>query len=120
MEKNMENSVMAVMQNMVKAQNDRDIIGLLRLVHRESPAYAPTQQVMMKVFENYRLKSNLSNVSIIGVDDEYAYIRACIQSVKIDDSDYRNNLTQTLVILRRCNNEWLIWMQVVISVMINE
>ncbi|MES2625145.1 MAG: hypothetical protein V4628_07695 [Pseudomonadota bacterium] len=97
--------------NFVECQNTQDLQGMLRLMHKESFAYPATQQVFMKLFAAFELRITLLHQAFIAIEGEYAYARIKIQTEKLTGPDFRNNITEFLLVFRLIGNTWKIWCQ---------
>jgi hypothetical protein len=92
-------------------QNEQDIQGILRLMHKESFAYKPTQQVFLRLFAAFELQTTLLSTVFLTSDEDYAYVRLKLRTEKIAGPDFKNNITEFLVVFRLINNVWKIWWQ---------
>jgi hypothetical protein len=95
----------------VRLQNAQDIQGILRLMHKESFAYRQTQQIFLKLFAAFELQATLVDAVFVARDDDYAYVRLQLRTEKIAGPDFKNNITEFLVVFRLIDNVWKIWWQ---------
>jgi hypothetical protein len=95
----------------VALKNAQDLQGILRLMHKESFAYMPTQQLLLKLFAAFELQTSLLSSVFIARDDDYAYVRIKLRTEKLAGPDFKNNVTEFLVVFRMRGNAWRIWCQ---------
>jgi hypothetical protein len=111
----MESAVADELQQMlaeqIRCQNEQDLQGVLRFIHKESFSYIPTQQLLMKLFATYQLQLSLLDRKLIAIDGDYAFLRFQLKSEKLDGPDFRDNIADSIVVFRRLNDQWKIWCQ---------
>jgi hypothetical protein len=107
----LETRLHEIIEQQVLFQNAQDLQGILRLMHQDSFAYAPSEQLLLRLFASYSLQFTLLGQKFIGVDEDLAYVRTSIKAEKIEGPEFKDNLTDSLVVFRCCNGEWKIWCQ---------
>ena len=95
----------------VELRNTQDLQGILRLMHQESFAYKPMQQVLLKLFTAFELQTVLLERVFIARENEYVYVRIKLRTEKIAGPDFKNNIAEFLVVFRIVGNVWKIWCQ---------
>lgn len=107
----LEARLQQIIENQVLYQNQHDLQAMLRDMHPESFAYEPAEQFLMRLFAHYRLKFTLLGQKFIAVDEDLVYARTQIRSEKLEGPEFIDNVTDTLIVFRRIDNEWKIWCQ---------
>lgn len=103
--------VYQVLQDNIVAAKNEKISDYMNTVHSQSLLYLQTQQVMSPIFDNYELDYQLQDVQFVGEDNEYAYVKAWLETTKVSGAVFSNNRMQILVVFKKENEQWKIWSQ---------
>jgi len=98
----------------VSAQNRGDAKAAAEFIHKGSPTYESARQMLHQLYLNYKLRSELLGVHFVGADDVYAYVRVRQLTEKIEGPEFRDNVTDALIVLREDEGAWKIWNQVLL------
>ena len=103
------NDPVSVVQENIKAMNDRDLDRTMATIDEQSPSYDQTKQVAKKLFEMYELKYELENVRVITQTDDEARV-ACVQTTKkVSGPGFRDNRIDFVHTLRKVDGNWKIY-----------
>ena len=103
------NDPISVVQENIKAMNDRDLDRTMATIDEQSPSYDQTKQVAKKLFEMYELKYELENVRVITQTDDEARV-ACVQTTKkVSGPGFRDNRIDFVHTLRKVDGNWKIY-----------
>src|SRR5689334_16455773 len=105
----MDKPFLHALTQFVECQNSQDIQGILRLMHVKSFAYKQTQQTFLSLFATFELQTTLLRMVFIAKDNDYAYARLKLKTEKTGGPDFRNNVTEFLVVFRLMDDAWKIW-----------
>ncbi len=92
-----------------RAMNDKDLEGVLSMIHSSSPAQMPTRQMLGPLMNKFKLIYEFMDLKYIGTDNDYIYIRINQKTTKLEGPDFRNNMTGTIVVMKQDENIWKIW-----------
>jgi hypothetical protein len=99
----------SVVQENIKAMNDRDLDRAMATIDEQSPSYDQTKQVAKKLFEMYELKYELANVKVIVQTEDEARV-GCIQTTKkVSGPGFRDNRIDFVHTLRKVDGRWKIY-----------
>ncbi len=106
-----DNFFLQTITRFANCQNEQNLPGLLQLMHRDSFAYKSTQQMFLKLFSAFELRITLLGKCFIAAEEEFAYVRMKLAIEKLEGPDFKNNITEFLVVFRLVGDEWKIWCQ---------
>ncbi len=108
-----ENAFSQILLNLLdkyyKVLNDHDIEGILDMIHRDSPAQSPTKQVLDGLFNTYRLNNVLLGTKNMFIDDDYVYLRMKQKTTRIEGPEFKDNISDSLVVFRKEERNWKVW-----------
>lgn len=89
--------------------NNQDLEGVIGTLHSASPAQEPTRQMLSQLFDAYRLTNELIDTKYVGNDEDYIYIRIKQKVSKLEGPEFRDNVSDILVAVRKDGNFWKVW-----------
>lgn len=89
--------------------NGHDIEGVISTIHSASPAQGPTRQILGQMFNVFRLKNEIVDTKYIGNDEDYVYIKMKQKITKITGPEFRDNISDSIVVARREGEAWKVW-----------
>jgi len=89
---------------------------LMTTIHPSSLAYANTKQLMEQLLTTYQLNVESKKYEYIGKDKSYAYARVQQQISKISGPEYKNSITDQLMVFKQDGNEWKIWTTAILNI----
>lgn len=108
-ESSTEQSVRNTLDQGIAAFNKEDLETTLKALHPDSPNYQVTKERISRVFEGHDVKFELVDFDFVGETGPYAIVRAKEKSTKKTDSDFRDNVTESLYIFRKQGDDWKLW-----------
>jgi hypothetical protein len=89
-----------------KALNEKDIVGYMDTVDKQSPGYELTKELLMQVYKTYDLKYELNSLEFIRISANEARVRMIQTSTKLKGPEFRNNKLTSINILKKRNGQW--------------
>ena len=99
----------------IRLQNLKDMTGVLSCVHAESFGRILIQQILEPFFNLFTLQYSLISHAYVGSDGEYTYYRAKVKIEKIAGPDFKNGLTENLVLYKQQQGQWKVWNRVLLT-----
>jgi hypothetical protein len=109
-------ALQAVLEDNVKALNEKALDLGMSAIHSQSPVLAPTRQMLEKIHAAYDLHVEILSFAYIGRDAEYAVARASQKTTKVRGPEFRDNVVDAMHIFRQENGQWKVWQSAVLSV----
>ncbi len=103
-----------IIENFAASQR-KDMEGIKRTIHSQSPAYITSAQTLKQLFDYYDLKYELLSFRYIGADGEYAIARGEQKTIKLKGPAFKDNVLDSIYIFRKENGEWKLWQQAVLE-----
>jgi len=108
-ESDVPNDPISIVQENIKAMNEKDLDRAMATVDEQSPSYDQTKQVAKKLFEMFELKYELANVRVISQTEDEARV-GCIQTTKkVSGPGFRDNRIDFIHTLRKVDGRWKIY-----------
>ncbi len=89
---------------------------VLATIHPKSLSYAQTEQMLKQLFDVYQLQVGLNAFKYMGKDKTYAYARVQQQTNKISGHEFKNNITDQLIIFKLDGEDWKIWTTTILNI----
>jgi hypothetical protein len=103
------NDPVSVVQENIKAMNNKDLDKAMATVDEQSASYDQTKQIAKKLFELYDLKYELDSVRVIMQTDDEARV-GCMQTTrKVRGPEFRDNKIDFVHTLRKVDGNWKIY-----------
>ena len=93
-----------------------DIEKSMSTMHSQSPSFLPTKNVMVQLFDNYKLSYELLAFKYIGYDGDLAYVRVKQRTKKISGPAFKDNEVDMVQLFRQENGVWKLWAQATVEV----
>ena len=61
------------------------------------------------MFKNHDIDFDMIEVDFIGESGPYAFVRAKEKSTKVSDTDFRNNVTEVVLVFKKHGAAWKLW-----------
>ena len=106
----------SVITNNFKAYELEDIGEVMKTVHSKSPGFEATKQFSSQVFPVYDIKYELLSFKYIGLEGDYALARVKQKTSKVTGPEFKDNIIDSIVILKRENGLWKLWSQASLTV----
>lgn len=106
----------ALYAEMIRSQNLKDMQGVLNCIHNESISRSTSKQLLEPLFNQFTLNNTIVNHSYIGADCEFIYFRFKQKIEKIAGPDFKDMLSENLVIFSQEDDKWKIWDQLVLMI----
>ena len=106
----------AVMIENLVATEAEDLEAVMNTMHTQSPNYSPAKELLISLTETYDVEIELLSFSYIGLDDEYALARAKQSTTKVSGPEFRDNVIDTIQILRKENGKWKFWAAAILEI----
>ncbi|MGO2497979.1 MAG: hypothetical protein ACTH6I_08135 [Vibrio litoralis] len=106
-----ESDVLEVVVDNFKALNQEDTAAYMDTVHNQSLLYQTTENLLKLTFKTYDLEYDLQNVSFVGEDEKYAYVKAVYETRKVKGPAFQDNQMESLMVFKQINGDWKIWAQ---------
>ncbi len=103
------NDPVAVVQENIRAMNDRDLDKAMATIDDQSPSYEQTKQVAKRLFEMYDLKYALDSVKVIMKTDDEARVECIQTTTKVRGPAFRDNKIYFVHTLRKSDGTWKIY-----------
>lgn len=114
-EKILEAKLQKVIHDNFAAAQRKDMEGIKRTIHSQSPAYIASDQNLKQLFDYYDLKYEFLSFRYIGKDEEYAIARGEQKTVKLKGPAFKDNMLDSIYIFRKENGKWKLWQQAVLE-----
>lgn len=103
--------VRAVIDENLKHTQSENASGVMSTVHKASPGYGATQQMLNQLFPAYDLKYTVLSYEFVGEEGGYAYARIVQRTEKVAGPAFNNNDLEALQIFKKENGQWKLWTQ---------
>jgi hypothetical protein len=103
-----------------EATEREDIAALMDMFHPESPFLETTKNAASRLFGSYDVKLVLRRFRFFGNDDDYAVARVVQVTSDRTNSDFQDNVIDSMYVFRRYRGTWRLWQQIVLEAEILE
>jgi serine protease Do len=103
------NDPISVVQENIKAMNNKDLDKAMATIDEQSASYEQTEQIAKRLFEIYELQYELDSVRVISKTDDEARVE-CVQTTKkVRGPAFRDNKIDFVHTLRKVDGNWKIY-----------
>ncbi|PCJ47149.1 MAG: hypothetical protein COA74_12315 [Gammaproteobacteria bacterium] len=85
-------------------------------IHPNSLSYAQSKQMLKQLFANYQLDVSLKEFKYMGKDKIYAYAKVQQKTLKISGPEFKNNITEQLIVFKQDGDDWKIWTTAILNI----
>jgi hypothetical protein len=103
------NDPVSVIQENIKAMNDKDLDRMMATIDEQSPSFDQTKQVAKKLFEMYDLKYDLDSLKVITQTDDEARVECVQTTTKLKGPAFRDNKIAFVHSLKKSDGNWKIY-----------
>lgn len=103
--------IRTIFQSNLDATQKRDLRKALATIHSKSPVFAPSAQILEKLFETFELKFDLMAFKYIATDEGYAIARVKYKAVKVKGPEFHDYVVTALAVFKQEAGEWKLWQQ---------
>lgn len=103
-----DEELFAILEENMKAMQDKDLDAYMETIHSESPAYDTTRQTIEQM-DVYTLEMELSDLEVVNKTEEEASVAYKQKTVKVDGPEFMNNEVTGVQVLRPENGTWKIY-----------
>jgi len=89
---------------------------VIALIHPDSLSYTQTKQMVEQLFSSYHLSVLVIVFKFMGKDKTYAYARVQQEIKKISGPEFKDNITDQLIVFKQDGDEWKIWTTAVLNI----
>ncbi len=89
---------------------------IMKTIHQSSPSYSQTMQIMGQLLENYQLNVEVVKFKCLSKDESYVYARAQQKVTKVSGPEFKENITDQLLIFKKDGDDWKIWTTAILSI----
>jgi len=108
-------TLLAVIQAQADALNRGATDDALKTIHPQSPMYQQNAKVLRDMGSAFKLRMQVSDFKLIGVDGDYAFARCSEKATKVSGADYPDNVRDVLEVFRKEDGTWKEWVGVTLS-----
>ena len=107
----LEQEVKGVILRNFAATEAGSVEGIAETLHTKSPAREASIQVMTELARRYKLRAELLEFRLVGVDGDYAIARGKQKICKVEGPEFRDSVVDSLYVFRKESGEWKLWQQ---------
>jgi predicted small secreted protein len=105
-----------VVRDNIAAANSENIDAYMATIHPKSPYYASTRDALTEAFQLFDLKYELSNLSLVSVNNTEAQVNFVLTTRRIAGPEFTNNRVTGIFNLQPQDGKWLIYDQSVSNI----
>ncbi len=107
-----ENPIAVIIEN-IKASNAENVNFYMATIHSKSPLYQSTKNMTKEAFSRFDLSYKVSGLKVIKQTKDEVVVAFTLTTTKIRGPNFRDNLINGEMILRKEDGKWKIYDQVV-------
>ncbi len=107
----LEQSLKEVIVRNFMATEAMDVDGIGKTLHSRSPVREGSLQVMKGLLARHRLRAELLEFRIVGVDGDYAVARGKQKITSVGTTQSSGSVTDCVYVFRREAGDWKLWQQ---------